>query len=250
MQAAIEAGVDGLTALRSRPLDLDAVRLLAPVPRPGKVICIGLNYRDHAEEAGLPVPERPVVFTKHATAVVGPEEPIRIPRASNQIDYEAELAVIIGKRARNVSSEEAERFVFGYTNFNDISARDLQFSDSSGGQWTYSKSFDTFAPMGPYLVTGDEIGRADDLTVRCLVNGHVVQESTTAQMVFPIPELISFLSQDMTLEPGDVIATGTPAGVGMGRKPPLWLQAGDRVIVEISGIGALGNPVAPAEALV
>ncbi len=216
------------------------VRLLAPVPRPGKLIAIGLNYRDHAIESNLPIPERPVVFSKFTTAVIGPEQPIILPVSSAQVDYEAELAVVIGRRAKNVPRERAMDHVLGYTNFNDVSARDFQFSD---GQWQRGKSCDTFAPMGPYLVTKDEIPNPHNLTIKLRLNGQTMQDSNTDQLIFDIPELIAFLSETITLEPGDVIVTGTPPGVGFARKPPVFLQRGDLVEVEIEGLGALANCV-------
>ena len=220
---------------------LDAARLHAPVPRPQKVIGIGLNYSDHAAETGAQIPDKPIVFAKYPNTVVGPGEPIRIPAITEQVDYEAELAVVIGRTARNVSREEALEYVFGYTNANDVSSRDLQFSE--GGQWTRSKSIDTFCPLGPYVVTRDEVPDPQDLSIRCVLNGEVVQDGTTAKMIFPVAELVSFLSKGMTLVPGDVIVTGTPPGVGMARDPQLWLKPGDEVTIEIEGLGSLTNPV-------
>jgi 2,4-didehydro-3-deoxy-L-rhamnonate hydrolase len=212
-----------------------------PIARPGKVIAIGLNYEDHAAETGAEIPEKPVVFAKYPNTIIGPGTPIRIPPIAEQIDYEAELAVVIGRRARNVLESEALEYVFGYTNSNDVSARDLQFSE--GGQWTRSKSIDTFLPLGPYVATRDEIPDPQNLYIRTILNGEVVQDGTTSRMIFPVAELVSFLSQGMTLEPGDIIITGTPPGVGMARDPQLWMRPGDEVSIEIEGLGTLTNPV-------
>jgi 2-keto-4-pentenoate hydratase/2-oxohepta-3-ene-1,7-dioic acid hydratase in catechol pathway len=216
------------------------VRLLAPVPRPGKVICIGLNYRDHAAESKVAVPERPLIFSKFPTSIVGPDEPVRIPQDCAKLDYEAELAFVIGRRAFQVSEERAIEHVLGYTNFNDVSARDFQFAD---GQWQRGKSCDTLAPMGPFLATPSEVPDPHRLRIRLRVNGTTLQDSSTAQMVFGVPKLVASISETITLEPGDVIATGTPPGVGFARKPPLWLKHGDRMEVEIEGLGVLANPV-------
>jgi 2-keto-4-pentenoate hydratase/2-oxohepta-3-ene-1,7-dioic acid hydratase in catechol pathway len=213
----------------------------APVPRPGKVICIGLNYRDHAAESNMPIPERPVIFSKFSTAVIAPGEPVVLPKTSNQVDYEAELAVVIGRRAKNVSAQNAYHYVLGYTAFNDVSARDFQFAD---GQWQRGKSCDTFAPMGQTIVTTDAITDPHKLSIKLILNGKTMQDSNTNQLIFGVPELIEFLSETITLEPGDVIATGTPPGVGFARKPPVFLKPGDVMEVLIEGIGGLGNPVA------
>jgi 2,4-diketo-3-deoxy-L-fuconate hydrolase len=220
---------------------LEEVHLHAPITRPGKIVAIGLNYVDHAEETGQPIPEVPVVFGKYPNTIIGPGEPIRIPPIASQIDYEAELTIVIGRRARNVSEDEAMEYVFGYTNANDVSARDLQFSE--GGQWTRSKSIDTFCPVGPYIATRDEIPDPHNLYIRCILNGEVVQDGHTSKMIFSVAEMVSFLSQGMTLEPGDLIITGTPPGVGMARAPQLWMKPGDEVSIEIEGLGTLTNPV-------
>ena len=227
----------GLVALRRD------VRLLAPVPRPGKLICIGLNYRDHATESNMPIPESPVVFSKFTTAVTGPNEPVVLPAASAKVDYEAELAFVIGRRAKNVTKERAMDYVLGYTMVNDVSARDLQFAD---GQWQRGKSCDTFAPMGECIVTTDEIPDPQRLTIKLRLNGQTMQDSSTDQLIFGIPELVAFLSETITLEPGDVVATGTPPGVGFARKPPVFLKDGDVMEVEVEGLGVLTNPVAAA----
>ncbi len=222
-------------------VQLSEARIHAPVLRPQKVIGIGLNYRDHAEETGAQAPEKPIVFAKYPNTVVGPGEAIRIPPITEQVDYEAELAVVIGNPARNVSEAEALDHVFGYTNCNDVSSRDLQFSE--GGQWTRSKSIDTFCPLGPYLVSADEVPDPQDLSIRSIVNGEVMQDGTTSDMIFSVAALISFLSTGMTLVPGDVILTGTPAGVGFARDPKVFLKPGDEVTIEIEGLGSLTNPV-------
>jgi 2-keto-4-pentenoate hydratase/2-oxohepta-3-ene-1,7-dioic acid hydratase in catechol pathway len=216
---------------------------LAPVPRPGKLICIGLNYRDHAAESKMPIPERPVVFSKFSTAVIAPGEPVIVPATSEQVDYEAELAVVIGRRAKNVALSEALDYVLGYTAFNDVSARDFQFAD---GQWQRGKSCDTFAPMGPFIVTADEIPDPHKLSIKLRLNGQTMQDSNTDQLIFGVPELIAFLSETITLEPGDVIATGTPPGVGFARQPPVFIKPGDEMEVEIENIGTLNNPVRSA----
>jgi 2-keto-4-pentenoate hydratase/2-oxohepta-3-ene-1,7-dioic acid hydratase in catechol pathway len=215
------------------------LRLLAPVPQPRKVVAIGRNYRDHAAESGAEPPPAPLIFAKFPTSVVGPGAEIRWDTAvTTQVDYEAELGVVIGTAARNVSVPDALSFVLGYTCLDDVSARDLQFGD---GQWTRGKSLDTFCPTGPVIVTGDEIADARDLAIRCLVNGEQRQAARTSDLYFGIAEIISHCSKAFTLEPGDIIATGTPAGVGAFRTPPLWLADGDEVVVEIEGIGRLVN---------
>jgi 2,4-diketo-3-deoxy-L-fuconate hydrolase len=211
-----------------------------PIDRPGKIVCVGLNYRDHAAEAGLDVPERPVLFAKWATALIGPDMPIVLPRISSQVDYEAELGIIIGRRVRALSPDDALDAVAGFICVNDVSARDLQFED---GQWTRAKSLDTFCPIGPALVPVDAIPDPQRLRIRCLLNGEVVQDSSTENMIFSCSELIAFISEAIELEPGDLIATGTPAGVGFTRRPPLYLSRGDEVTVDIEHVGTLTNPV-------
>ena len=222
-------------------LPADRTRLLAPIPRPPKIIGVGLNYRDHAQETGQPLPKAPILFSKASTAVIGPRQAIVIPKAAQQVDYEVELGVVIGVGGRSVSEEEALNHVAGYTVFNDVSARDFQFRD---GQWFRGKSFDTFAPMGPCLVLRDQLPNSQNLRLRLRVNGRTRQDGTTANIVFSVAQLIADISQGITLEPGDVIATGTPAGVGFVAKPkPVFLQPGDVVEAEIEGIGVLRNPV-------
>ena len=224
----------------SQTYSRSTVRLAAPVPRPGKIICIGLNYRNHAVESGMEIPNRPIIFSKFGTAATGPGAPVMLPRESEQVDYEAELAVVIGRRGRNIPISDAMEHVFGYMNFNDVSARDLQFAD---GQWQRGKSCDTFAPMGPFVVTRDEVPEPEQLRIRFRLNGETLQDSTTAELIFGVAELIEFISRSITLEPGDVIATGTPPGVGFARKPPIFLKDGDMCEVEIEGLGTLTNPV-------
>ncbi len=218
-------------------------RILAPV-RPVDVYCIGLNYRAHAAEAGLPIPDAPVVFMKPVSSVVGPGHPIRIPACCDrgpEVDYEGELAVVIGRPVRDADPAEALEAVLGYTAANDVSAR--RWQKHNGGQWVRGKSFDTFCPLGPALVTRDEIPDPQALRIRTRLNGDTVQDGGTDDMIFPVAEIIAFLSRDTTLAPGTVILTGTPPGVGFARKPPLFLRPGDRVAVEIEPIGALTNPV-------
>jgi 2,4-didehydro-3-deoxy-L-rhamnonate hydrolase len=225
--------------IEERGHDLADAHLLAPVPRPGKVIAIGRNYREHATEEGVEPPPAPLMFAKWPSSVIGPGAEIRWdPELTSQVDYEAELAVVIGRRARWIDAADALDHVFGYTCLNDISARDIQFGD---GQWVRGKSLDTFCPMGPVLVTADEIGDPQDLAISCSVGDERLQEARTSAMYFGIAEIISYCSQSFTLEPGDVIATGTPGGVGVFRDPPRFLADGDRVVVEIERIGRLEN---------
>jgi len=218
----------------------DKARFAAPIPRPPKLICIGLNYRDHAEEARQPIPEVPTMFAKFPTAVTGHGHPIVLPRNSTKPDYEAEFAIVIGRRGRHVPEERWRDYVFGYTIINDVSARDFQMATS---QWMIGKTFDTFAPMGPAVVTADEIEDPHNLAISLTLSGEVMQNSNTRNLIFQAPRLIAHLSSVFTLEPGDVIATGTPAGVGFARKPPRWLKPGDEVRIKVEGIGELVNPV-------
>jgi acylpyruvate hydrolase len=217
--------------------------MAVPINRPGKIIAVGMNYRDHAAESGLEVPERPMLFAKWPSSLIGPGEAIVIPPLSDEIDYEAELAVVIGSRVRDLAPEDALDAVAGYVCLNDVSARDLQFQDK---QWTRAKSFDTFTPVGPRLVPAREIPDPQTLGIRCLVNGEALQDSSTAEMVFSVAEIVAYASRSLTLEPGDVIATGTPAGVGFTRDPPVFLRPGDQVTVEIERVGAITNPVRAA----
>ena len=223
-----------------RPLPLAETRLLAPVPRPGKIVCIGLNYRDHARETGQEIPSEPVLFSKYANSVVGPGADVVVPPEADRIDYEAELAVVIGRRAGAVPVADALDHVAGYTCANDVTSRSLQFRSS---QWLLGKAIDTFLPLGPQLVTADEVPDPQALGIRCLVNDELRQSSDAGQMVFGVAELISFASRTITLEPGDLLVTGTPSGVGMAADPPWFLSPGDRMRVEIDGLGELDNTV-------
>lgn len=218
-------------------------KLLAPVP-PVVFFCIGLNYRHHAAETNAKIPEQPVLFMKSPAAVQHPGDPILLPTRlkSDTVDYECELAVVIGKTCKNVPRSQALDYVLGYTAANDVSARDWQIQ-RGGSQWCRGKTFDTFAPLGPCLVTRDEIPNPNNLKIRTLLNGQVMQDWNTADMIFDVPTLIEFLSGSTTLLPGTVILTGTPQGVGMARQPPVWLQAGDTVTIDIERIGQLTNPV-------
>jgi 2,4-didehydro-3-deoxy-L-rhamnonate hydrolase len=213
---------------------------MLPIDRPGKIICVGLNYRDHAEEQGTALPQAPLLFAKWQNTLIGPGEAIVIPPVVTKCDYEAELGVVIGERVRDVSAENALEAVAGYICVNDVSARDLQFAD---GQWTRGKSPDTFCPVGPALVSRDDIPDPQALPIRAILNGETVQESTTANMIFGVADVIAYVTRTITLEPGDLIATGTPAGVGAFRDPPLFMRAGDEITIEIEGIGSLTNPV-------
>jgi 2-keto-4-pentenoate hydratase/2-oxohepta-3-ene-1,7-dioic acid hydratase in catechol pathway len=219
---------------------LEEVELGPPIPDPEKIICVGLNYAAHAQEIELDVPESPVLFAKFRNALRGPAQPIVLPTTSEQIDYEGELALVIGRSCKDVPVAEARDCIAGYMVFNDVSARDLQFRT---GQWLPGKALDTFAPCGPWLVTPDEIGDPQDLRLTTRVNGAVVQDASTAAMIFPIDEIVAHVSTVLTLVPGDIIATGTPVGVGVKRDPPLFLHDGDLVEVQIDGIGAIANPV-------
>jgi 2-keto-4-pentenoate hydratase/2-oxohepta-3-ene-1,7-dioic acid hydratase in catechol pathway len=219
---------------------LNSVTLLAPVPRPPKLICVGLNYRDHALESKMEIPKVPTIFSKFPSAVIGPGEPIVLPKNSTQPDYEAEFAFVIGRGGRHIPAERWQAHVFGYTVINDVSARDFQMATT---QWLMGKTFDTFAPMGPHIVSADEITDPHALDISLSINGEVLQHSNTRELIFKIPELVAYLSSVVTLEPGDVVSTGTPAGVGVARKPQRFLRAGDDVVVRVEGIGELRNSV-------
>ena len=218
------------------------VTIHAPIDNPEKIICIGLNYADHAAESGMPIPDEPIVFSKYASSIIGPDENIVAPSASSQVDYEVELVVVIGKRGRNISEDDALDYVAGYMVGHDVSARDYQL-EKPGAQWMMGKTFDTFAPIGPDLVTTDDVPDPHNLGIRCILNGETVQDSNTSQLIFGVPKLVAYLAHVFTLTPGDLIFTGTPPGVGMGREPQLWLKQGDQVICEIDGLGRLENPV-------
>jgi len=248
VRALIAGGEDALDRVRrwaddppgNQIQDAAMAPLVAPVPNPPKIICIGLNYRDHAEESKMAIPETPTVFSKYSTAVIGPKAPIVLPRASSQPDYEAELAVVIGKGGRNIPEARWRDHVFGYTIVNDVSARDFQMATS---QWMIGKTFDTFCPMGPAVVTADEIEDPHTLAITLAIGGETLQSSNTKNLIFGVPKLIAYLSSVFTLEHGDIISTGTPGGVGFARKPPRWLRDGDEVAVTVEGIGTLVNPV-------
>lgn len=234
--AAAQKAIDGAT----ESLAVSTVKILAPIPRPGKIICIGLNYSDHAAETGQPIPKYPIVFSKYANTVIATGEAIVLPRVTNEVDYEAELGFVIGKTARYVSAADALDYVAGYMPINDVSARDYQTRIS---QWTMGKTFDTFAPMGPALVTSDEVGDAGNLKISLSINGEVLQDSNTNQLIFGIAQLVEALSEVMTLEPGDIVSTGTPPGVGMARNPKRYMKPGDVVDITIEKLGTLSNPV-------
>jgi 2-keto-4-pentenoate hydratase/2-oxohepta-3-ene-1,7-dioic acid hydratase in catechol pathway len=219
---------------------LDSVRLLAPIPRPPKLICVGLNYRDHAAETKMEIPKIPTIFSKFSNTVIGPGEPIILPKNSSRPDYEAEFAFVIGKGGRHISRDDWAGHVFGYTIVNDVSARDFQMATS---QWLIGKTFDTFAPVGPWIVSADEIADPHVLDISLSIDGETLQSSNTRELIFKIPELVEFISSVVTLEPGDIVSTGTPAGVGFARKPPRYLRSGDDVVISIAGIGELRNPV-------
>ena len=222
------------------PIPLGSVALRAPLPRPGKIICVGLNYHDHCREQGVEPPAYPPLFAKFANAIASPGQPVVRPRATEMLDLECELAVVIGRRAARIGREEAPGVIFGYTILNDITMRDLQREDR---RWLRAKGSDGFAPIGPVLVSADELGDVGDLRLRSWVNGQIWQDSTTAEMIFDVPTLVAFASRTITLEPGDIIATGTPAGVGHFHDPPRYLQHGDLLRCEIAGIGVLENHV-------
>lgn len=239
-----KAGLERAAAAAERGelIERESVKLLAPVPRPEKVICVGLNYADHARETGKEPPNEPVIFNKFVTAVAADGDPIVLPRASRKVDYEAELVAVIGTGGRHISRETAVEHVAGYCCGNDVSARDWQ-TGKPAGQWLLGKSFDGFAPFGPELVTADEVGDSSNLQVQLRLNGRTMQDSSTSQFIFSVAELVSYVSGVCTLHPGDLIFTGTPPGVGVARNPPVYLQPGDEVEVEIQRIGVLRNRV-------
>jgi 2-keto-4-pentenoate hydratase/2-oxohepta-3-ene-1,7-dioic acid hydratase in catechol pathway len=244
----IAGGADALDRVRrwvgaspaGEAVDLAKTPLVAPIPRPPKIICIGLNYRDHAEESRMAIPEVPTVFAKFPTAVIGPGQPIVLPKASTRPDYEAEFAVVIGRGGRHIPEAKWRDHIFGYTMMNDVSARDFQMATT---QWMMGKTFDTFAPIGPWIVTADEIEDPHNLDISMVLSGDVMQHSNTRNLIFSVPKLVSYLSSVFTLETGDIIATGTPAGVGFARTPPRYLKPGDECRVRVQGIGELVNPV-------
>jgi 2-keto-4-pentenoate hydratase/2-oxohepta-3-ene-1,7-dioic acid hydratase in catechol pathway len=244
--AALRAVAEAVRSPGVRKQPLAGVKWLPPIPDPRKIVCLGLNYRDHASESGAPIPKDPVLFSKYATSLIGPEEPIVLPAVSREVDYEAELVIVIGKRGRHLNADTALEYVAGYTIGHDVSARDWQLK-KDGKQWMVGKTFDTFAPTGPVLVTADEVPDPHRLGIRLRLNGQTMQDSNTRQMIFPVGGVLAYLSQVFTLEPGDLIFTGTPSGVGFARKPPVFLKAGDVVEVEIDGLGVLRNPVVQGE---
>jgi 2-keto-4-pentenoate hydratase/2-oxohepta-3-ene-1,7-dioic acid hydratase in catechol pathway len=244
----IESGAEGrskaeqfaATAPAGSTTPLSRVQLLAPIPKPPKLICVGLNYLDHAKETGAEIPKVPTIFNKFATAVIGPGANIVLPRVSKAPDFEAEFAFVIGRGGRHIDAEDWQSHVFGYTIVNDVSARDYQRATT---QWLMGKTFDTFAPMGPWIVTADEIANPHELDIELEIDGETMQDSNTRELIFKVPDLIAFLSSVFTLEPGDIISTGTPSGVGFARKPPRYLRPGEQVTVKVQKIGELRNPV-------
>jgi 2-keto-4-pentenoate hydratase/2-oxohepta-3-ene-1,7-dioic acid hydratase in catechol pathway len=242
-------GEDAVAALRelaagaSASVTPESVKYAPPVLRPGKIVCVGLNYADHIAESRGVAPDRIVLFAKFPSCLVGHQDPVRYPAVTSQLDYEGELAVVIGRTARNVGVEDALDYVGGYTIINDVSARDLQGSEP---QWIRGKALDTFAPLGPVVLDAAAAPPVAEMRLRTLVNGDVRQDASCAQMITGVPELIAYISNGITLEPGDIIATGTPSGVALGMKPPVWLQPGDKVSIEITEIGELVNTVVPA----
>ena len=241
MGADVVAWLAGADAVDGDPLPLAALELRAPVPRPGKIVCIGRNYVEHAHERGFEAPPEPILFAKWANSVADPGAAVAVPPQTTQPDWEAELGVVIGRPCSRVSADRALEHVAGYTCLNDLSARDLQNRVS---QWTRGKAIDDFLPMGPELVTADEVGDPQQLAVRCRVNGETVQDGHTSLMIWPVAELVAFVSETITLEPGDVIASGTPAGIGAARTPPVFLRDGDVVEVEIERVGLLRTTIA------
>lgn len=250
MRELIAAGSDALQAAEraassSKAVAVHNARFLAPIGDPQKVICIGLNYKEHAEESGSKLPSEPVVFCKFPTAVLACDAEIQLPKVSHKVDFEAELVVVIGRRGRDIARDQALSHVFGYMNGNDVSARDWQL-EKDGRQWLLGKSFDTFAPTGPAIVTRDEIPDPQQLGIQLRLNGEVMQKSSTSQMIFSVAHLIAYISQVITFEPGDILFTGTPPGVGQARKPPVFLKPGDVCEVEIDRLGVLRNRCAKA----
>jgi 2-keto-4-pentenoate hydratase/2-oxohepta-3-ene-1,7-dioic acid hydratase in catechol pathway len=247
MRELLAQGDEGLkraaaAAARGQRRPLKEVKLLAPVPDPQKIICVGLNYADHAAESGTAVGEEPVIFSKFPTTICNPDDPIRLPKIGADVDYEAELVVVIGRGGKNIPRQNALQHVAGYCCGHDVSARDWQ-KGKPGGQWTLGKGFDTFAPLGPWIVTPDEAGDVNNLRIQLRLNGRTMQDSSTKQLVFKVDYLVSYISNVITLLPCDLIYTGTPPGVGAARKPPVFMKAGDVAEVVIEGLGVLKNPV-------
>ena len=227
-------------AAKAPKVSAKAVKLMAPLLNPSKLLCVGLNYRDHALESNMTIPKVPTIFSKYNNTIIGPGDTIILPKHATQPDYEAELAVIIGPGGKRIAEKAWKKHVFGYMNLHDVSARDLQLATT---QWLMGKSIDTFAPCGPFILSADEVADPHALNIKCTVSGEVLQKSNTKHLIFGIPKLISFISSVMTLEPGDIISTGTPSGVGFARKPPRLLRGGDVCVVEVQGLGKLENPV-------
>lgn len=248
MLSVIHGGDEALGAansLASGPrIALDAVKLMAPLPDPPRIFCVGLNYRDHAVESKMEIPRVPTIFLKLSSALIGANTAIELPSISSQPDYEAEFACVIGKGGSGIARDDWQEYVFGYTILNDVSARDVQLATS---QWTLGKSFDTFAPLGPAIVTKDEIADPHALDVKLSITGEVLQHSNTRELIFKLPDLIAYISSITPLQAGDIISTGTPAGVGLGRNPQRWLKAGETITIEVSGLGTLVNPVVAKE---
>ncbi|MBN2542620.1 fumarylacetoacetate hydrolase family protein [bacterium] len=238
----VQVGSEGYLNFRQHAVvhHISEVKILAPILDPEKLICIGRNYRDHCEEQGHPIPDRPTLFSKFNTAIIATDDFIVKPRITEKLDYEGELAFVIGKGGRHIRADRAMEHIAGYTILHDVTARDIQFSDK---QWLRGKSFDTFAPMGPFLVTKDEVGNPHKLNLKTFVNGKLMQDSNTSNLIFQVDYLIYFISQAITLKPGDVIATGTPGGVGVFRDPPIFLKAGDEIEIKIDKLGSLKNTV-------
>jgi 2-keto-4-pentenoate hydratase/2-oxohepta-3-ene-1,7-dioic acid hydratase in catechol pathway len=239
---ALHAAVAAARLTKAVRVPVDQAKFLPPIPDPHKIICVGLNYRDHAEETGAPIPKEPVLFSKYATTLVGHGDAIVLPPVSQKVDYEAELVIVVGKKGRHLQADTAAEYVAGYTVGHDVSARDWQL-EKDQKQWLAGKTFDTFAPMGPEIVTADEVPDPHALPIRLRLNGQTLQDSNTTQMIFRVGQILAYVSQIVTLQPGDLIFTGTPPGVGIARKPQVWLKAGDVVEVEIVGLGVLRNPV-------
>ena len=231
---------EDLVAAGGSRLSLEEARLLTPLPDPPRIFCVGLNYRDHAVESKMEIPKVPTIFLKLASALTGPNTAIELPSISSQPDYEAEFACVIGKGGSRIARDDWQEYVFGYTILNDVSARDVQLATT---QWTLGKSFNTFAPLGPAIVTKDEIADPHALDVKLSIDGEVLQHSNTRELIFKLPDLIAYISSITPLQAGDIISTGTPAGVGLGRTPQRWLRAGETVTIEVSGLGTLTNPV-------
>jgi 2-keto-4-pentenoate hydratase/2-oxohepta-3-ene-1,7-dioic acid hydratase in catechol pathway len=233
-----------LASTASSPIPLDQVKLLAPLQEPPRIFCVGLNYRDHAVESKMEIPKVPTIFLKLSSALIGPNAAIELPSISSQPDYEAEFACVIGKGGSRIAREDWQEHVFGYTILNDVSARDVQLATT---QWTLGKSFNTFAPLGPAIVTKDEIADPHTLDVKLAIDGEELQHSNTRELIFKLPDLIAYISSITPLQAGDIISTGTPAGVGLGRSPQRWLRPGETVTIEVSGLGMLVNPVVAGE---